>query len=247
MVSAHTQVVAQELRNPIFGVEDPVVGSTQNAELELNVDIALEKIGSADPQPADDKWALTDEDRMTDEEMDEELFGNGTTGNKNSAADERAEDPVDDDKPPAEIDDSSSPKKAERVAPKQTIESYLKSINTLTVQTYSPPPESSNGIDRPKRIVPPPALSYAGSPMVADLRFQIPDIYHQPLYFEDESLEREGVHLYRLQPFESARRFVSDGFSLPRNLRQQPPRSCVHRENYRYSQPSLLPALPAIR
>lgn len=212
-----------------------------------SADITLKKIGPPKPELSDDKWALTDEDRMTDKEMDEELFGNGTTGEKDSDANNEASVDLNEEDEEEEVssknDDKASAKQEAPLAPRQTIESYLKNINTLTVETSTPPAKSSDGVDTPMRMIPQQSMPMARSQSVASLRFQIPDIHHQPLYFEDQSLERAGVHRCRLQPLESARKFASDTLSLPCNLRQQPRESCVHRQNFRYSQPSLLPAI----
>ena len=213
-------------------------------------DVTLEKVGPPKLQAADesddDKWALTDEDRMTDEEMDDELFGSGSLADKTAetedAEEEKSANDEDEDLAP-EKGDQPSAKKAQRLAPRQTIESYLKNINTLTIETRTVEPDSLDGVDTPVRMMPPQVIPTPRLQAAARLRFQTPDIYHQPLYFEDQSLERQGVHRYRRQPIESARKFLSTSISLPYKLRQQRPGSCVHRENHRYSQPSLLPPI----
>ncbi len=228
----------------------PLADVRKRASTESDDDVTLEKFGPPKLQAADmnddDKWALTDEDRMTDEEMDDELFGSGSLADKTAetedAEEQKAASDEDDDLAPGK-DDQPSEKNAQRLAPRQTIESYLKNISTLTIETRTVEPDSLDGVDMPVRKMPPQVIQTPRLQAAARLRFQTPDIYHQPLYFEDQSLERQGVHRCRRQPIESARKFLSTSISLPYKLRQQRPGSCVHRENHRYSQPSLLPPI----
>ena len=230
------------------------IAQTSNGIITSN-DISLELLtlqdsdedeSSSVDEPEEDKWALTDEDRMTDEEMDEELFGKSEKSPETIDAEdgETNESPADEREGASSgSDDSSTPKKQQaRLAPKQTIETYLRGINTLTVDTYTPPSTSLEGVDVPMRLTPPQRFSTNQYSAAATLRFQTPDIHHQPLYFEDQNLERYGVHRYRLQPIESARQFASDVISLPREIREVPPSSCVYRANQRYNQPTLIPA-----
>lgn len=237
---------AQDFDSPILIFADGQLEKDQGLKPLTTGDITLEKFGRSNPRVADpssdDKWALTDEDRMTEEEMDEELFGKETaTDKKDDQEDADRNDAT--GKRDAQNDDKVSSKKETPAATKQSIESYLKNINTLTVETSTPPARSIDGVDTPMRMVPPQAITTVQSSAVARLRFQTPDIYHQPLYFEDTNLERHGVHRCCRQPFASARKFTTDTLALPRNLRKQPLRSCVHRENQRYNQPSLLPTI----
>jgi hypothetical protein len=221
---------------------------SKDVSLELLTIQDSDNDAETEGKPEEDKWALTDEDRMSDEEMDEELFGKSEKSSKSIDAeddDENSESPIDKEEEDAssESDDSPATKKAPaRLAPRQTIETYLRGINTLTVDTYTPPSSSLDGVDVPMRLTPPQTYSATQNPTSATLRFQTPDIHHQPLYFEDQNLERYGVHRYRLQPIESARQFASDVISLPREVRSVPPNSCVYRANQRYNQPSLIPA-----
>jgi len=221
---------------------------------DSNEGVSLEMLTTHDPnndefqigdEPEKDKWALTDEDRMSDEEMDEELFGKNEKSPASIEAGEggTSESPDDEqDRPSSESDDSAASKKQQaRLAPRQTIETYLRGINTLTVETFTPPSTNLDGVDVPTRLTPPQAFSANQYSAAATLRFQTPDIHHRPLYFEDQNPERYGVHRYRLQPIESARKFTSDAISLPRELRSIPPKSCIYRANLRYNQPSLIP------
>jgi hypothetical protein len=232
---AEQELPGQELVGPI-----PSTTNLPNSDKESD----NSPRSSVNPQEAqEDKWALTDEDRMTDEEMDEELFGSepdqsslkpneekNSSGTKALTLDDKEE-------------DESSPVKREpdRLAPQQTIESYLRNINSLTIDTFTPPATGLAGVDVPQRRLPPQQMRLATPASVSALQFQTPDIYHQPLYFEDQGFERYGMHRCRRQPFESARQFASDTVSMPREIRKQSPRSCVYRANPRYNHPSLIP------
>ena len=197
-------------------------------------------------KPEEDKWALTDEDRMSDEEMDAELFGKSDESPKLIGAGDESKNDAASDKEkglPLESDNVNGAKtKQLPQAPQPTIETYLRGINTLSISTYTPQSTNLDGVDVPMRMTPPQTYSASQYPVPAALRFQTPDIHHRPLYFEDQNLERYGVHRYRLQPIESARKFASNAISLPREIRSAPPGSCVYRANLRYKQPSLLPA-----
>ena len=267
LVVANECLMAQAPKGPISGESGPIEllgiqdssddqNQTEDQTLE-GADSAptldYSPVESADPPqpqtddgPEEDKWALTDEDRMSDEEMDEELFGKSKESPEELDVDgeEKSDTPLDqDENSSSESDDSpEARKKQARLAPRQTIETYLRGINTLTVDTVTSPGTSLDGVDVPMRLTPPQTISVNRFPSAATVRFQTPDIHHQPLYFEDQNLERYGVHRYRLQPFESARQFTSDSISLPREIRAVPPRSCIYRANRRYNQPSLIPA-----
>ena len=125
-------------------------------------------------------------------------------------------------------------------APRQTIESYLMGINSLTIDTGTPPSTSREGIDVPMRIMPPTMATANRNYPVTGIRYQTPDIYHNPLYFEDRAAERAGVTKRLRQPIVSARKFAVDAIALPRKIHRARPRSCEYHQNLRYSQPSLI-------
>ena len=195
------------------------------------------------PTAQEDKWALDDDDRMTEEEMNKELFGDDESESESeldstelSSKDSESDSDTDDEKDANREPDTDR----KDIAPRQTTEEYLQNINSLTINTTTPPSTSREGIDVPMRIMPP-TMSAAGRAYpVTGLRYQTPDIYHNPLYFEDRAAERGGVHKGLRQPIVSARKFAGDVLKLPRKVRQAPPRSCEYRQNLRYAQPSLI-------
>ncbi|MDB4766379.1 hypothetical protein OAG71_01690 [bacterium] len=191
----------------------------------------------------EDKWALNDADRMTEEEISKELFGEDDPRSQsrpissNVAWKSRESYSSTDDRSHTHnVGDANR----DNLAPRQTIESYLKNINSLTIDTHTPPSTSREGIDVPLRIVPPVmSAGYRNYP-VTSIRYQTPDIYHNPLYFEDRAAERGGVIRGLRQPLVSTRKFAGDVLKLPIKIHNVRPRSCEYHQNLRYSQPSLI-------
>ena len=230
-------------------VEDTTSGLSEPQAEEVKI-IRLDDDSVQEPSDAkqaqdakDDKWALNDDDRMTSDEIENELFGGD---------DPKSEDKLDSSKLSNEDGESDwnteeennaerkSDENQKRLAPRQTIESYLKGINSLTIDTYTPPVKNGEANDVPRRIMPPIMSTANRSYRVTDIRYQTPDIYHNPLYFEDRAAERSGVTRGLRQPIVSARKFASDVLTLPRKIHKARPRSCEYRQNLRYSQPVLI-------
>ncbi len=122
---------------------------------------------------------------------------------------------------------------------KQTIENYLRPIQELTANG-STKLKQSKEFDRPKAVAPPvkneiPRSSWADSTMV----WQVPDICHRHLYFEDRCLERFGYHRGVWQPSISAARFLFDVNAFPGRAVRYPYRSLNYYPLQRYNDPSL--------
>ena len=233
-------------------VDDSLTPEVQDVEVDLLDEEPAQK--SDDVQPTldslsdveKDKWALDDDDRMTDEEMNKELFGDeDSKSEKDLDSSELSDESDQSDESDSDTDDKSDTDRErdadrKKLATRQTTEQYLKSINSLTIDTYTPPSTSREGIDVPAKTLPSMmGAEYRNYPVTA-IRYQTPDIYHNPLYFEDRAAERGGVDHGLRQPVVSARKFVVDVFTLPRKKRKARPRSCEYHQNLRYSQPDLI-------
>ena len=222
---------------------DPIKPRVQDVEVKRLDGKSVQEPDDVQPALAsltkekEDKWALDDDDRMTEEEMNKELFGDDDAKSK-SDVDSKKLSGVDNDND-SDTDDKSDADR-EKLAPRQTIEGYLNSINSLTIDTYTPPSTSREGIDVPMKIIPPMMPVASRGYSVTGIRYQTPDIYHNPLYFEDRSAERGGEHQCLRQPIVSARKFAGDVLKLPRKVRKAHPKSCEYHQNLRYSQPNLI-------
>ena len=193
------------------------------------------------PTAQEDKWALDDDDRMTEEEMNKELFGDDDSESELDSSELSSKDSESDSDTDDRKDASRKPDTDRKdIAPRQTTEEYLQNINSLTINTTTPPSTSREGIDVPMRIMPFTMQAAGRAYPVTGLRYQTPDIYHNPLYFEDRAAERGGVDHGLRQPVVSARKFAVDVLTLPRKKRQARPRSCEYHQNLRYAQPSLI-------
>ena len=182
--------------------------------------------------PSQKAWELTDDDRMSDDELMKELFGDNADQNKPTEIDR------------SELDTNSvnravSPN-ARTSVQKQTIENYLSDIRSVKIDTSVPAPTNIDSVDRPQLVVPEQRWRDANFRSVKTVYFQTPDTYHKPLYFEDRNLEGYGIHRGLCQPINSAGRFAGNVLALPKSVLEHPPRSCVHRQNLRYSLPGLI-------
>lgn len=119
-----------------------------------------------------------------------------------------------------------------------SVESYLTNINTLTVKTQPPPVSNDREIDQPEMLVP--KVTMTDYTMYRDwapstIRWQIPDICHRPLYFEQRMLERCGVHAGWKQPLYSGFHFVGTSLVVPFKMARNHPCNIIYCQNNRYS------------
>ena len=131
-------------------------------------------------------------------------------------------------------------KKKPRLPATRRIENHLRPIHQVTADKHTALSLESSAIPAPTPIAPPvgeePARStwYTGT-----VAWQIPDMCHRHLYFEDCALERYGYSYGIWQPALSGIRFVNSAATFPLKLRRYPYRATYYRALSRFNDSQL--------